>query len=486
MDYLKFYELAVEPFRNDPDVAFFFESRGQRAARMRLLRGVSQHRGLCVLVGAPGLGKTMLARQLLASLDGPERCVRMLGIPHRDCDAGWLLPRISSAFGVAQVAPTALGALGQIYERLSGLGAAGRHPVLLVDEAQLLENPRVMEEFRGLLNLEDADRKLLSLVLFGLPDLDRVLRLDESLAQRVDIRVTLEGLAEDEIADYLEHRLKRAGAARPLFTGDAVEALWTWTHGVPRLVNTLADNALFEGALAGEPVIDAAVVVSAAQQLGLADLSDVDAAGDTSAQVTVPVVEPPRPVAPFGPAAHAPAPAPAHGTPAAPRPLPTPIPVLKAQPRSESIAIPISEEIGVELEPTLPTGEFAAPVEEAEIAEVTTPDADLVIEEDVSIEFAAVKSRPAEPQPDPEEELAARKYSDTTQESLVDLIAELDDDEAATIAPGVPATPKPAAPAAPAAPVIRPAGAPAAAAATKADDENVDLDALFEDIQIQR
>ncbi len=484
MDYLKFYELAVEPFRNDPDVAFFFESRAQRAARMRLLRGVGQRRGLCVLVGAPGLGKTMLARQLLASLDGPERCVRMLGIPHRECDAGWLLPRITSAFGVAQPATSALGALGQLYERLAGLGAAGRHPVLLVDEAQLLENPRVMEEFRGLLNLEDADRKLLSLVLFGLPELDRVLHLDESLAQRVDIRVTLEGLDEDEVTAYLEHRLKKAGASRALFTPDAIEALWTWTRGVPRLVNTLADNALFEGALAGARAIDAAVVVIAAQQLGLADPTGAETAGDLAAGVTIPVIEVVRPVSPFGPPAHAPAAAHVHPTahvpspaPAAHRPIVAPIsiPVRRPEPGDEAIAVPLAEEIGVELEPTLPGTAYAGPVETAP----TEPD--IEIEEDVSIDFAAMKPRPARVL-DPEEEIAAAKYADTTQESMVDLLAELDDDEDATLAPAALAARAPAVPAAPSAPAAPARPAPP----KKADDDNVDLDALFEEIQVQR
>ncbi len=484
MDYLKFYELRVEPFRNDPDVAFFFESRAQRAARMRLMRGVTQQRGLCVLVGAPGLGKTMLARQLLASLDGPERCVRLLGIPHRDCDAGWLMPRITSAFGVTQPAATALGALGQIYERLAGLGAAGRHPVLLVDEAQLLENPRVMEEFRGLLNLESEDRKLLSLVLFGLPDLDRVLRLDAPLAQRVDIRVTLEGLDDDELGPYLEHRSKQAGATRSLFTADAIEALWSWTRGVPRLVNTLADNALFEGALASARVIDAAIVVTSAQQLGLVDPSAVEAPPELGASAPLHVAEPPRPVAPFAPAA------PHFFEPRPPRPSPAPIaipvrrPERKPEPTPELIAVPLAEEIGVELEPTLPQGAFAAAAESMpafpdELEPVTrdfAADADeIMVDGDVSIEFAAVRPRTPRP-PDPEEELADAKYADTAQESMVDLLSELDDDEAATIAPGVTPLRAPA----PAAP------APAPAAAKTTDDENADLDALFEDIQIER
>ena len=250
MDYLKFYELEIEPFRNDPEPKFFFEGRAQRNARMRILRGVRQRKGLAVLVGGPGLGKTTLARHLLLSLDDANTCVRLIQVPHRACDTGWLLPRIAVAFGVTQPGATALAVLGQVFERLSMLVSAGRSPVLLVDEAQLLENAQVMEEFRALLNLEDQERKLLSLVLFGLPELDRVLRLDLPLAQRIDVRAQMTGLEADEVGPYLEHRLKLAGRRGDLFTEDAVQAFYGWTCGIPRLVNTLADNALFEGALA--------------------------------------------------------------------------------------------------------------------------------------------------------------------------------------------------------------------------------------------
>jgi type II secretory pathway predicted ATPase ExeA len=269
MDYVKFYGLQDEPFRNDPDERFWFEGQAQNAARMRLMRGVHQHKGLCVLVGGPGCGKTSIARHLLDSLDGDDRVVRLLSVPHRACSAGWLLPRIATAFGVVQPEPESTRLLGQLYERLIGLASSGRHPTLLVDEAQLLANVEVMEEFRGLLNLEHEGRKLVSLVLFGLPQLDAVLQLDPPLAQRIDVRVQLGTFDRDDTIAYLAHRMACAGGDPELFTQVALDAICDYSGGIPRLINTLADNSLFEGFLAEAARIDGSLVDAAAEQLGL-------------------------------------------------------------------------------------------------------------------------------------------------------------------------------------------------------------------------
>lgn len=269
MDYLKFFELEDEPFRNDGDPRFFFQTRAQARARVRLMRGIQQRKGLMLVSGGPGCGKTTLARHLLETLDGPKCVVRMLSIPHAACDSGWVLPRLAETFGVSQVAGDPLQVLGQIFERLAVISGAGQLPVLLVDEAQLLRNPQVMEEFRGLLNMEHEDRRLLSMVLFGLPDLVEVLRLDPPLAQRVDVGVRLDALEPDEVGEYMRHRLGLVGGGAELFGEEAIDALSRLSEGIPRLINTLADNALFEASLAEAATVDGSTVIAAAEQLGL-------------------------------------------------------------------------------------------------------------------------------------------------------------------------------------------------------------------------
>ncbi len=269
MEYLKFYQLEREPFQNDPDRDFYDESAMHRRARLLLLRGVQQRKALSVLIGGPGCGKTTLATHIFESLGAGDFEARLLSISHSDCAQGWLLPQVARAFGVDRPAASAPSQLEQIHEALVSRLVKGRYPVLLVDEAQLLSNAEVMEEFRGLLNLVHEGRKVFSLLLFGLPELSNILMLDEPLAQRVEIRAEVVGLEEDEVRSYVKHRLQAAGSTAEIFSEEALQALCTYTGGVPRVVNTLADNALFEGMLSESNPVDGSLVAAAAEQLEL-------------------------------------------------------------------------------------------------------------------------------------------------------------------------------------------------------------------------
>jgi type II secretory pathway predicted ATPase ExeA len=304
MDYVKFYGMEAEPFRNEPDRRFYFEGNAPSQARIRLLRGLWQCKGLCVLVGGPGCGKTTLARHLLDSLNGKNRTVRLLAIPHSACDAGWVLPRIAAAFGVTRPATGAMGLLGQIMEQFARIKAAGSHPVLFIDEAQMLRNRDVMEEFRGLLNLEHKGAKLLSLVLLGLPELSEVLHLDEALAQRIDIRIQLGVLDDNDTAEYIKHRLSCVGGAPGLFSGDAIEAIHRYSRGVPRMINTLCDNALFEAYLARHKSIDLPLVTQVARDLDLVPRENAEQSAAPQAEPAEPERDPIHELAAEGIAMH--------------------------------------------------------------------------------------------------------------------------------------------------------------------------------------
>jgi type II secretory pathway predicted ATPase ExeA len=274
MEYLKFYGLSEEPFRTEPDRRFYFKSRAQASARLRLLRAVEQKKGLSVFVGEPGCGKTTLAQHVLGGLEPSRFMTRLLVPPHASVDSGWLLRRIAVGYGVQQLQTEPIQILSQIYERLVEVHNEEKCPVLLFDEAQMLRDRALLEEFRALLNLERKGRKLLSLVLFGMKELDEVLRLEPALAQRVEIRVCLTGLEPDEAADYVAHRLQCVDAPAGIFTPEAVVAIHRFSEGIPRLINTLADNALFEGYMSRAKPVDASVVTSAAEQLGLCDAQE--------------------------------------------------------------------------------------------------------------------------------------------------------------------------------------------------------------------
>jgi type II secretory pathway predicted ATPase ExeA len=270
VNYLDFYDLAQEPFSNAPVSRFYYGSAQHAQALMRLMHCVSNMKGLAVLVGDVGAGKTTLARRMLDSLPEAEYEAALLVIIHSGITANWLLRRIALQLGVDSPAEEKLALLSQLYQRLVRIHEQGKKAVVLIDEAQMLATREIMEEFRGLLNLEVPERKLISFVFFGLPELEDNLRLDPPLAQRVALRYRLEPLSEQATDAYVRHRLRLAGAPRVPFTAAAVAALHRHSRGIPRLINTLCDNALFEGFLARAGDLDEGLVERIALDLGFA------------------------------------------------------------------------------------------------------------------------------------------------------------------------------------------------------------------------
>ena len=270
MSYLEFYELTQEPFSNAPVSRFYYSSAQHAQALLRLTHAVAGMKGLAVLVGDIGAGKTTLARRMLDSLPEEEYEAALLVIVHSGVTASWLLRRIALQLGVESPADEKLALLSQVYQRLVRIYEAGKKAVLLIDEAQMLASREIMEEFRGLLNLEVPERKLISFVFFGLPEIEDHLRLDPPLAQRVALKYRLEPLSPEATEAYVRHRLKLAGAPRVPFTAGALVRIHLHTHGIPRLINTLCDNALFEGFLARIRVVDEALIDRVARDLDIA------------------------------------------------------------------------------------------------------------------------------------------------------------------------------------------------------------------------
>jgi len=256
VNYLEFYELSQEPFSNAPVSRFYYSSAQHAQALMRLTHAVSGMKGLAVLVGDIGAGKTTLARRMLDSLPEEEYEAALLVIIHSGITASWLLRRIALQLGVENPADEKLALLSQLYQRLVRIYEQGKKAVVLIDEAQMLATREIMEEFRGLLNLEVPERKLLSFVFFGLPEIEDNLKLDPPLAQRVALKYRLEPLSADATEAYVRHRLRLAGAPRVPFTPTAIARIHACTRGTPRLINTLCDNALFEGFVARARDVD--------------------------------------------------------------------------------------------------------------------------------------------------------------------------------------------------------------------------------------
>ncbi|MFZ5446237.1 MAG: ExeA family protein, partial [Myxococcota bacterium] len=316
MSYLEHFGLSSEPFSNAPVSRFYYNAPQHQQALARLLYAVNSMKGLAVLVGEIGAGKTTLARRLLDSLPEEEYEAALLVIIHSGITASWLLRRIALQIGVENPAQEKLALLSQLYQRLLQIYEQGRKAVVLIDEAQMLETRELMEEFRGLLNLEVPERKLISFVFFGLPEIEKNLKLDPPLAQRVAMRYRLEPFTSESTEAYIKHRLRLAGSARNPFSADAIEAVHRRGGGTPRVINTICDNALFEAFLARATEIRGALIEQIADNLGL----------EFGKQPEPSVMAPPA-VAPLAPPITAPAPV-LQVTQPAPPPAPPPVAVI--------------------------------------------------------------------------------------------------------------------------------------------------------------
>jgi type II secretory pathway predicted ATPase ExeA len=269
MSYEQFYQLREQPFSNTPDARFFFEVDQHTDVLARLMYAVNTMKGLAVVVGDVGTGKTTLARRMLDQLDEQQCESALLVIIHSSITAHWLLRKIASQIGVEQVAEEKVAVLTQIYQRLMELHEAGRKAVVLIDEANMLQQRELMEELRGFLNLEVPGSKLITFILFGLPNLDENLALDAPLAQRVAVKCRLTALSAESCKAYIRHRLKVAGAVREIFAEDVLRQIVEDSHGIPRLVNTICDNVLLEGYIRKRERLDVALVQDVVRDLGL-------------------------------------------------------------------------------------------------------------------------------------------------------------------------------------------------------------------------
>jgi len=188
---------------------------------------------------------------------------------HSDISAAWILKRIAQQLGVENVGESSAQIISQLYERLMKINEEGRKAVVLIDEANMLQKKEIFEELRGLLNLELPGRKLISIVLLGLPELDKYLTLDPALQQRVAVKFFIKSLTRETTEQYIKHRLAVAGCERELFTNDAFQTIFEYTKGIPRLINTACDNAMLEGYLMKSETINAEVIEQVVRDLGL-------------------------------------------------------------------------------------------------------------------------------------------------------------------------------------------------------------------------
>jgi general secretion pathway protein A len=243
--YETYWNFSEKPFENGWDSRFYYPSEAHQGALLKLRYGVENQRGLVVLSGAAGTGKTMIVQSLLAQL--PESQRPAVHVIYPLLATGEMLAYLAGRLG----APAGAGRTADIsVERLESVLAEnsrrGRHAVVVVDEAHLLAD-EVLEALRLLLGFGQAGRPCLTVILVGEPPL--LTRLDRmpSVEQRVGIKSLLRPLDLEETASYVAHRTTAAGADQPIFHPEAVQSVFELTGGVPLRINRLCDLALLVG-----------------------------------------------------------------------------------------------------------------------------------------------------------------------------------------------------------------------------------------------
>lgn len=243
--YKEFYGLAEKPFNKTPDPRFLFQSRKHAEALARLYHAVEEQ-DIVLLTGEIGAGKTTLSRALI---DGLDRRFHPILIINPRLSPTQLLQMVAMRLGMEEVTRQRHGILEGINAKLYEIYEAGRRPVIIIDEAQLIPSKATFEELRLLTNFQLDDRNLLAIALIGQTELrDRLNRKPyRALRQRIGMQYHLGPLDREETEAYVMHRLRVAGRETQIFDNDAIELLFRFSGGIPRRINIIAGNALIEG-----------------------------------------------------------------------------------------------------------------------------------------------------------------------------------------------------------------------------------------------
>lgn len=266
--YEKFYGFLEKPFNTTPDSKFFFPSPKHTEALNSLIYAINERKGFVVITGEIGAGKTTVYRTLLNKLDINTK-IAVITNTHLTCKE--LIAQILEELGVEYKSGTKQRMLSQLNDYLIKQLSADINIVLIIDEAQNLSN-KALEEVRMLSNLETEKEKLIQLVLIGQPQLKKKLEniALEQFKQRIAVYYHISPLNREETCEYIFHRLKLVSSnGCGIFTPDAVELVYNYSCGIPRIINLVCDSALLSGYIYDTKNITADIINEAIKERDL-------------------------------------------------------------------------------------------------------------------------------------------------------------------------------------------------------------------------
>lgn len=264
MSYFEILGLDKEPFSTSPDPNFFYESKEHHAALMRLMVEIRLKRGLSVLLGDVGTGKTTLSRKLFQMLKERDDIIfHMIMDPTYETEEIFLESLIRTfKIEITTANPSILDYKEEIKKYLFQKGVTeNKIIVLLIDEAQKL-NSLSLEILRVLLNYETNEYKLLQLVLLAQLELLPHIREIKNLWDRISLKYVLNPLDEQETKEMIEFRLRAAGynSSLPFFTDEAIAEIYHYTQGYPRRISMLCHNTLKLLVMESKSIVDREVI----------------------------------------------------------------------------------------------------------------------------------------------------------------------------------------------------------------------------------
>ena len=268
--YTEFFGLTAKPFELLPNPRFLFLSKGHKKALSYLRYGLQERAGFTLLTGEVGSGKTTLLRDVVNSVN---KNTRLALIFNTKVSGLQLLAMINEEFGLEVEGKDKVTLLRNLNDFLISEFAEGRHPIVIIDEAQNL-TAEALEEVRLLSNLESENHKLMQIILVGQPELKAIVARPElrQLRQRISVVCHLYPLSREEMEEYIYHRLATVGNRNAVqFSRETLDLIYDFSQGVPRLINLLCYSIMLSAFVEETREISVDLVKESIEELSMTE-----------------------------------------------------------------------------------------------------------------------------------------------------------------------------------------------------------------------